>query len=135
MWRKNRATSNSVLNLLVNCRGVDLNRNFGYHWGQDLDLLLTTTGTPVPCHETFIGNTRWSALSSFCWSGDSAFSEPETAAVRNFVLQNRHKLVGYLSYHSFGEKILYPWSHTADKVQDKLHSIQCEAWCAGAGLG
>ena len=56
MWRKNRAKTPSLLNILGNCRGVDLNRffvnnlfvisqqpyclrNFGYKWGEAFDLL------------------------------------------------------------------------------------------------
>ena len=58
MWRKNRAKTPSLLNILGSCRGVDLNRffiknlplrnerqqhyclrNFGYKWGEGFDLL------------------------------------------------------------------------------------------------
>ena len=38
--------------------------------------------------------------------------------MRNIVLLNRHRMVAYLSYHSFGQKILYPWSYSDTKVQD-----------------
>ena len=34
MWRKNRGKSKSLLNIISNCRGIDLNRNFGYNWGE-----------------------------------------------------------------------------------------------------
>ena len=104
MWRKNRGTSKTLLNILSNCRGVDLNRNFAFNWGEALDLPRANAGTPLPCLETFIG--------------DAAFSEAESQAVRNVVLRYRHRMVAYLSYHSFGQKILYPWSFTVDKVPD-----------------
>ena len=42
--------------------------------------------------------------------------QAESQAVRNLVLQHRHRLVAYLSYHSFGQKIMYPWSYTDEKV-------------------
>ena len=102
MWRKNRGTSKTLLNIISNCKGVDLNRNFAYNWGEDLHVLDAHVGTPLPCLETYIG--------------DKAFSEAESQAIKNFVLLNRRKIVAYLSYHSFGQKMLYPWSHTKDKV-------------------
>jgi len=103
MWRKNRGQSKTLLNIISNCKGVDLNRNFAYNWGEDLGLLSAQGGTPMPCLETYIG--------------DKAFSEAETQAIKNFVLLNRNSIVAYLSYHSFGQKMLYPWSHTKDKVR------------------
>jgi len=111
MWRKNRGQSNTLLNILSNCKGVDLNRNFAYNWGEDLNLLDSHGGTPMPCLETYIG--------------DKAFSEAETQAIKNFVLLNRHRIVAYIAYHSFGQKMLYPWSHTKDKVHDwvELHHM------------
>ena len=111
MWRKNRGRSKTLLNIISNCRGVDLNRNFAYNWGEDLGLLSSQAGTPLPCVETFIG--------------DSAFSEPESQAVRNLVLRHANRMVAYISYHSFGQKILYPWSFTEDKVPDwkELHHM------------
>ena len=80
MWRKNRAQSSSILNILANCRGVDLNRllclftpysslpltprNFGYQWGEAVDLLDVSGkgGTPLPCLETFHGDEEFSEL-------------------------------------------------------------------------
>ena len=32
MWRKNRAPNGYHYRPSSNCIGVDLNRNFGYHW-------------------------------------------------------------------------------------------------------
>jgi hypothetical protein len=32
MWRKNRAPNGYYYRENSNCIGVDLNRNFGYHW-------------------------------------------------------------------------------------------------------
>ena len=33
LWRKNRAANHDTLGL---CRGVDLNRNFGYKWAHEV---------------------------------------------------------------------------------------------------
>ena len=71
LWRKNRAGSNSALGkLMPPCTGVDLNRNFGYRWGAfSLD---PRVGSRLTCLETYMG-TR-------------PFSEPETTAIRRFIM-------------------------------------------------
>ena len=52
------------------CTGVDLNRNFGYRWGAfSLD---PRVGSRLTCLETYMG-TR-------------PFSEPETTAIRRFIM-------------------------------------------------
>lgn len=58
LWRKNRRKVG-----YSGCAGVDLNRNFGYRWGEK------GTSKDV-CREIF--------------SGTRPFSEPETDAIRNF---------------------------------------------------
>jgi LysM repeat protein len=59
----------------MNARGVDLNRNWDYHWQ-----ITATHGTrPVS-------------------AGTAAFSEPETAALRDFLVNNRIEAV--IFYHS-----------------------------------
>jgi murein tripeptide amidase MpaA len=57
LWRKNRHVSG-------HCTGIDLNRNFGYKWGG-------AGSSPEPCKEIF--------------AGTRPFSEPESAAISNFV--------------------------------------------------
>jgi len=101
LWRKNRAFNPEVFGL---CRGVDLNRNFGYKWANKLNILDPRPASPIPCLDSY--------------HGPSAFSEPESRAVRKFVMSKRHKIQGYLAFHSFGNKILYPWGHTSKKTRD-----------------
>ena len=60
--------------------------------------------SPIPCLDTY--------------HGGRAFSEPETRAVRDFVMSKRHRLSGYLAFHSFGNKILYPWGYTSNPTDD-----------------
>ena len=60
MHRKNRRNTNCGNGTT---RGVDLNRNFGYEWGAN-----NTGSSPDPCSDVY--------------RGESAFSEPETQAVR-----------------------------------------------------
>lgn len=97
LWRKNRARAGM-------CSGVDLNRNYGYHWGGK-------GSSKNPCTETY--------------GGSGGFSEPETAAIRDFILQSGTKFVASISYHSYGQYILYPWGYdrfiTSDR--DDLHRV------------
>ena len=71
LWRKNRAGSNSPLGqILPVCAGVDLNRNFGHHWGTlSLD---PRVGTKMLCLETYMGS--------------KPFSEKESRAIRRFIM-------------------------------------------------
>lgn len=84
VWRKNRARGYSP------CSGTDLNRNFGYKWGGK-------GASKNPCKETY--------------AGSSGFSEPESAAIKNYILSSRANFTGYLSYHSYGQYILFPWGY------------------------
>jgi len=77
MHRKNRRNTNCGNGTT---RGVDLNRNFAFGWGAN-----NTGSSPDPCSDIY--------------RGESAFSEPETQAVRNFILDREFKNV--LHYHSF----------------------------------
>ncbi|KAF5296420.1 hypothetical protein FQR65_LT01407 [Abscondita terminalis] len=79
LWRKNRRFYGS-------CYGTDLNRNFGYAWGQ-------SGSSSCPCHDDY--------------SGPRPFSEPESEAVRNFIESTRHYWEGFLTFHSFGQIIFY----------------------------
>jgi len=86
-WRKNRRNNGD------GTFGVDLNRNYNYQWG---------LGTGVQgSHNTFDDT----------YIGASAFSEPETAALRDFI-QARHNPRAFVTYHTFSELFLRPWSYT-----------------------
>jgi hypothetical protein len=85
LWRKNRR------NNLDGTFGVDLNRNYGYQWG------LNSGSSPNTWDDTY--------------RGPGAFSEPETVAIRDF-LQTRTNLKTILTYHSYSELFLRPWSYT-----------------------
>lgn len=85
--------------------GVDLNRNYGYQWG------CCGGSSPTPGDETY--------------RGPSPFSEPETQALRDFVLVHPEVTVS-LSLHTFGELVLWPWSHTYAPVPDPLDRATLE---------
>jgi hypothetical protein len=79
MFRKNR-----------HGQGIDLNRNWGYMWGFD-----NTGSSPYPSDETY--------------RGESAFSEPETQSMREFII-SRHFSIA-MNFHSAAGLLLYPWGY------------------------
>jgi murein tripeptide amidase MpaA len=89
-WRKNRRRNNS------STFGVDLNRNFSVGFGGS-----GSSGNPA----------------SDTYRGPSAFSEPETRALRDHVAANP-PLIGYIDYHSFSQLVLWPWGYTTAVAPD-----------------
>ncbi|XP_045453545.1 carboxypeptidase B-like [Melitaea cinxia] len=88
MWRKTRSTDQSVASRL--CPGADGNRNFNFAWN--------TVGT---------SNNRCSDI----YAGSRAFSEVEVRAVDAIMQEYRDRIDIYITMHSFGSMILYPWGH------------------------
>ncbi|XP_066587739.1 carboxypeptidase B-like [Prorops nasuta] len=86
--------------LWAKCEGVDPNRNFAYHWGEDKD----GGASFDPCHETY--------------AGPSAFSEPETKAIADYILANKETIRMYLTLHSYNQMWLVPWGYTKSKASD-----------------
>jgi len=93
MWRKNRR-----INSGSKCVGVDLNRNWDYHWGDSTDFSDT-----FPCSEAY--------------RGPSAFSEVEVLNVANF-LASIPKLEGYINFHSYSQLWMFPWAYTTTPAPD-----------------
>lgn len=50
------------------------------------------------------------------WNGGGAapYSEPETQALRAWVLSRGGALVGCLNYHTYGTRVMHSWAHTFD---------------------
>jgi len=84
MQRKNRRPG------CTSSPGVDLNRNWGFHWGYD-----DTGSSPDECAATY--------------RGTQAFSEPETQAVRDFVMDHNFQTV--FNYHSYGNLLIKPFGY------------------------
>ena len=84
-WRKNRRNNGD------GTYGVDLNRNWGYMWG------LTSGASTTTSDDTYMGT--------------SAFSEPETQAIRDLI-QSVDNLKTLVTYHSYSQLFLPPWSYT-----------------------
>ena len=89
MHRKNRRPNppNSSCNMGTQ-QGVDLNRNYGYNWGEN-----NSGSSGNPC--------------SAVYRGLSAFSEPETEAISNFILSREFSNV--LHYHSYSNFLIHSW--------------------------
>lgn len=75
--------------------GVDLNRNWAIAWG---------------------GSGSSSNKRSDIYRGEYAFSEPETAALRD--LARREKPAFAIDFHSYGQLLLYPWNYTSKRAAD-----------------
>jgi hypothetical protein len=88
MQRKSTSSGNPAT-------GVDLNRNFEYHWG---------------------GPGASSSPRSETYRGPSAGSEPETQAVQRFLEAERPDL--FVDWHSYSKLNMYPWGDTKDRTPD-----------------
>jgi len=98
MWRKNRRDNGN------GSFGVDLNRNYAQGWGID--------------DQGSSGNS-----SSDVYRGPSAFSEPETQAIRD--LCNAHEFRLALNYHAHGNLLIYPWGYGFDLyTPDSAHFVE-----------
>ena len=89
----------------VTSYGVNLNRNYDDPWF--LAYLF-----PVQYYLPFILSD-----SSFNYRGPYPFSENETRAVKDFA--EAHAIIISISYHSYGEFIIYPWLHTTKQTPDE----------------
>jgi hypothetical protein len=89
LWRKNLRDNNN--NGQVDLEdGVDLNRNFNSKWGYDEE------GSSAE-------------MSSEVYRGATADSEPEVSSLERFIRDHQRSLKFILSYHTYGDLILYPW--------------------------
>ncbi len=90
-WRKNRRPVDVNGDGVPDGVGVDLNRNYAHHWGEQ-------------------GVSHDPQSDIYC--GPAPFSENETRAIRNLVLS--HHFVFSVSFHSYGQIIYYPWGNSID---------------------
>jgi carboxypeptidase A len=91
LWRKTRSETGSALG----CKGADANKNFAFHW-------LEGGSSTNPCTDTFAGN--------------QSFSEPETLAMSQLYTRISPKTEMYLSLHSYGQLILFPYGYTNARI-------------------
>lgn len=94
MWRKNRHIDNTY-------DGIDLNRNFAGHWNfEGLELTPTLKRYKSQLEEK----------DSDIYSGPSAFSEPETRGLGDFL--NKKNVTVMMDLHAYGNMIIYPPGYT-----------------------
>jgi len=89
-WRKNRRKINN------STYGVDLNRNYDSAWG---------------------GAGSSGQTSSDVYRGTAAFSEPETAALRDAITALA-PMAAFIDFHSYGDYVLWPWGSTTTLSPD-----------------
>lgn len=106
MWRKNMRRNKK--GQLI---GVDLNRNWGPHeiWN-------------YPNHYHHHGSSDDPNADDY--RGPHPFSEPETRAIRDFVLQ--HNVKGVIDFHAFSNLFLYPWGHNNTVADQRYVQIAKE---------
>ncbi|USX51730.1 M14 family metallopeptidase [Lentzea sp. HUAS12] len=92
--------------------GTDLNRNWGYKWG---------------CCGGSSGSTT-----SDTYRGPSAFSAPETTAVKNFVdsrvVGGVQQIKTNIDFHSFSELVLWPFGYTTANTAPGLDATEERAF-------
>jgi hypothetical protein len=95
-WRKSRSGPRQ------GCYGVDLNRNFAFKW-------MVAGASTNPCSETY--------------AGPSAFSEIEATNLMKFLVPHNNTIKAYLTLHSYGEDILYPWGYATGTYPPDVNDL------------
>jgi murein tripeptide amidase MpaA len=98
MWRKNRRSKGHYRG----CEGVDLNRNFDASFGG-----LGTSGDK--CDDIY--------------RGESAFSEPESKAVRDFVTSHKD-IKAFLTIHAYSQMWFYPYGDARKKYSPDVEELK-----------
>lgn len=91
-WRKNRRDNGTA------CLGVDLNRNWDIDWNGG-----ESTSTDS-CSDVFVGS--------------GPFSEPESSAMRDFILA-RPNIAAHIDFHNYSQLILQNWGWTSTPPPDQ----------------
>ena len=98
LWRKNRRLNSG------GCYGVDDNRNYAAGFGGG-------GSSSDPCDETY--------------HGTAAFSEPETAAMRDFAIAHP-QIVSSQSYHSYQQLFMSPYGYTNSLPADNATFMEID---------
>jgi len=99
LWRKTRSDHGSILG----CKGVDPNRNWGFHYGE-------SGVSHNKCSETYCG--------------PEAFSEVETQNIRDFVMTLDPVPVLGHCFHSYSQLWLWPYGYDYNAVPDNYEEIR-----------
>jgi len=99
LWRKTRSEHGSILG----CKGVDPNRNWGFHYGE-------SGVSHNKCSETYCG--------------PEAFSEPEMKNIRDFVMGlDPVPSLGH-TFHSYSQLWLWPYGYDYNAYPDNYQEIR-----------
>ena len=94
--------SNKGFQCLPEDSGVDLNRNYGvdFNVGEKTQVGLSQSNMYDPCEDPC----------GECYRGKNPFSEPETRAVRDFLVNHKKEIKFVSNFHSSGNMWIYPYN-------------------------
>ena len=98
LWRKTRQHTPFRF-----CRGIDLDRAFGYEWG----------GIGDPCSEFYGGSKPFEATEAqqlAKWARDMA--------------QNGTQIAGLIDLHSYSQQVLFPYSFSCEEDPPNLENLE-----------
>jgi hypothetical protein len=52
------------------------------------------------------------------YAGESPFSERETSSLADYFKSLSYQLVAYFAFHSYGQKLMYPYGYTPEHVSN-----------------
>jgi len=99
LWRKTRSKTGSI----VGCHGVDGNRNWGFHFG-----------------ENGVSHNKCSDI--YC--GPQAFSEIETKNIKNFVETLEPTPILAHTFHSYSQLWLWPYGYAHNAFPDNKQELR-----------
>ncbi|VDM22977.1 unnamed protein product [Wuchereria bancrofti] len=107
LWRKNRSPfvcEKDQWGRNRCCRGVDLNRNFDFHFKE-------SGSSDDPCAEIY--------------QGKAPFSEPETRAVRDAIMSNRYRgrIDAFITLHTYSQLWIHPYGHRKDTYPGDIQDL------------
>ena len=124
LWRKNRQSTS-----LRFCRGLDLDRSFGFQWGDASSSSSSAsasasaterTSNSNPCSESYPGSTPFEAHESRVFA-EWAINATSTAPSGS---PPPIEIIGFLDLHSYSQQILYPYSYSCAISPPSLENLQ-----------
>ena len=114
LWRKTRKPTGCKENkfnwfggcLIRRCYGVDSNRNWSTDWGRE-------SVSKDPCSEFY--------------PGKEPFDQDNVRIVKTYLEEQKSKLMGYISYHSWSQLFLIPLAYTVVPPPDRAHHLKVGA--------